>query len=192
MKKLGSDIVLGILITVLSIMTAAANYSAYQIGGVGGGHTANARQLLADANTESIAALQLVIYDYQLYDGWYVTYDTNPDASDYYWNNFSYALVDSYNRDTGPFDEAYYDELYAVADDLYAQAEEEFAAADAAYAREAVLQLTMLMAAVGLAFAAYASMLKEEQRLRPFFAFLSLVMLAINIFQFGTALLLTF
>jgi len=186
MKKLGSDIFLGILIVVLSVITAVANYSAYKIGGTGGAHTANARQLLADSNTESIAALQLIINDYNMYDGYYVNYEINPDASDYYWDNFSYALADSVVRES-PFDEQYVNEMYAIADDLATQAQEEFAAADRAYAREAVLQLTMLMAAVGLAFAAYASMLKEEQRLRPFFALLSLIALLINISQFATA-----
>ena len=92
-------------------------------------------------------------------------------------------MVASVERDSY-WDSTYYDELYASSDKLYAEAEKEFAAADLAYAKEAVLQLTMLLAAVGLAFAAYASMLKEENRLRPFFTILAIGMLAINISQF--------
>ncbi len=186
MKKLSSDIVLGILIVVLSIITATANYSVYRIGGEGGAHTASARQKLADANAASIQALQLVIYDYQLYDGWYINYENDTEASDYYWSQFSHALVASVERDSY-WDNIYYDELYASSDKLYAEAEKEFAAADQAYAKEAVLQLTMLLAAVGLAFSAYASMLKEKNRLRLFFIILAIAMLAINISQFSKA-----
>ena len=189
MKKLGSDIVLGILVVVLSIITAVANYSAFQIGRKGSIHTANARQELADANTESLTALQFAIYDYQLYDGWYINYYTDSETSDYYQSQFSDALAASVERESY-WDDAYYDELYVLSDELYAQAYEEFDAADLAYAKESVLRLAMLMAALGLAFAAYASMLKEENRMRPFFALLSLVMLTINIVQFGTAFLL--
>ena len=183
MKKLSSNIVLGILVVVLSIVTATANYSVYRIGGVGNEHTANARQKLADANTTSIQALQFVIYDYQLYDGWYINYGTNIEASDYYRSQFSDALISSVESDSF-WDKVYYDQLYAPSDKLYAEAEAEFSAADLAYAKEAVLQLAMLLAVVGLAFAAYASMLKEENRLRPFFTILAIAMLAINISQF--------
>jgi len=62
--------------------------------------------------------------------------------------------------------------------------------ADIAYAKEAVLRLAMLLAAVGLAFTAYASLLNEDNNLRPIFAFLALVMLLINLSQFWAAFFL--
>ncbi len=186
MKKLGSDIVLGILIVVLSIFTAVANYSVYQVGGVGGTHTANARQLLADANTEEDIGLQLIILDYTMYDGYYISNGLDNVAANYYEDNFSDALRVSVERNA-PFDDKYYAEMYAPANEKSALAEEEFAKADRAYAKEAVLQLAMLIAAVGLAFAAYASLLNEENFLRPFFALLAMIMLAINLSQFWIA-----
>ena len=109
MKKLSSNIVLGILIVVLSIITATANYSVYRVDGEGSAHTANARQKLADANTTSIQALQFVIYDYQLYDGWYINYEVNAEASNYYWSQFSDALLASVERDSY-WDSTYYDD----------------------------------------------------------------------------------
>ncbi len=77
--------------------------------------------------------------------------------------------------------------MYAIADERADQAQEEFAKADKAYAKEAVLQLAMLLAALGLAFSAYASLLSVEDLLRPFFALMALIMLAINLSQFWTA-----
>lgn len=183
MKKLGSDIILGILVVTLSIFTAGTNFASYRIGGTGGTHTANARQLLADANTDYSIALQLIILDYTMFDGYYLNDGANNDVADYYLSNFSEVLSASIER-SGVIDEQYYDEIYAAADEKTVQAQEEFVKADRAYAKESVLHLAMLIAAVGLAFAAYASLLKEENRLRPVFALLAFVMLAINLSQF--------
>ncbi len=49
--------------------------------------------------------------------------------------------------------------------------------------REAVFQLAMLLAAVGLAFAAYASLLDDENKMRPLFALMSFVMLMFSVIQ---------
>ena len=50
--------------------------------------------------------------------------------------------------------------------------------------REAGYQLAMLITAVGLAFAAYASLLDETNRLRRIFALMSLILLIFSIGQF--------
>ncbi len=186
MKKLGADIVLGLLVATLSIFTAVANYSVYKIGGIGSEHTAKARQLLADSNTDDDLGLQLIILDYSMYDGYYINNGVDDVAADYYMDNFSASLNASVERNS-PFDDKYYNEMYAAADEKTDQAQEEFAKADKAYAKEAVLQLAMLLAALGLAFAAYASLLKVENPLRPFFALLALIMFIINLSQFWTA-----
>ena len=122
MRKLGSELALGILVVTLSVFTAANNYAVYQIGGVGSAHTASARQLLADANAGYDLGLQLIILDYTMYDGFYISAGVDDVAADYYENNFSDALFASVERNT-PFDEKYYDEMYALADEKSAQAE---------------------------------------------------------------------
>ncbi len=104
MKKLGSDIILGILVATLSIFTALANYSVYKVGGLGNGHTANARQLLADSNTDYDLALQLIILDYSMYDGYYISDGIDDVAADYYEDNFSKSLKASIERGSS-FDE---------------------------------------------------------------------------------------
>jgi len=58
-----------------------------------------------------------------------------------------------------------------------------FLLANAASEREAGFQLVMLVAAVGLAFAAYASLLDEKNRVRPLFSLISFVMLLVIVFQ---------
>ncbi len=185
-RKLGTDIVLGLLVATLSVFTAAANYATYKIGGVGSAHTATARQLLADSNTDYDIALQLIILDYSMYDGFYINNGVDDVAAEHYLGNFSDALKASVERDT-PFDDQYYDQLYAPADKKSHQAEEEFAKADQAFAKEAVLRLAMLLAALGLAFGAYASLLKEDNHMRSLFALMALIILIINLSQFWTA-----
>ena len=181
-QKLGSNLFLGFLVTALSVFTAATNYATYQISGTAAGYETEGNKLLANSNTEYILATQYIIQDYTMYDGFYVTLDVDDFAADYYQSNFSAELQDSYDRDA-VFDDQYYDEMYAYSDDLFDQAFENFDAANAASAREAVFQLAMLLAAVGLAFAAYASLLDDENKMRPLFALMSFLMLVFSVIQ---------
>jgi hypothetical protein len=50
--------------------------------------------------------------------------------------------------------------------------------------REAGFQLAMLIAAVGLAFSAYASLLGESNRMRSIFALFSYLLLAFSLWRF--------
>ena len=181
-QKLGSNLFLGFLVTALSVFTAATNYATYQIGGTASGHETEGDRLLANSNTEYVVSTQHVIQDYTMYDGYYVTLDVDDFAAEYYQGNFSPELQASFDRDA-IFDDQYYDEMYASADDLFNQAFEEFDKANAASEREAVFQLAMLIAAVGLAFAAYASLLEDNNKMRPLFALMSFLMLIFSAIQ---------
>jgi len=181
-QKLGSNLFLGFLVTALSVFTAATNYATYQISGTASGYEAEGTKLLANSNTEYILATQYIIQDYTMYDGFYIQQDLDDFAAEYYQSNFSAELQASYDRDA-VFDDQYYDEMYAYSDDLFDQAFDEFDKANAASAREAGFQLSMLVAAVGLAFAAYASLLDEENRMRPMFALMSFGLLAVSVLQ---------
>ncbi|MBT7600441.1 MAG: hypothetical protein HN560_05150 [Anaerolineae bacterium] len=128
-KKLGSDLSLGILVVTLSIFAAATNYTIYKIGGVGSSHTANARQLLADSNTDYDIGLQLIILDYSMYDGYFINNGVDSVAANYYEDSFSDVLKASVERND-PFDDQYYDAMNAAADEKTVQAQEEFAKAD--------------------------------------------------------------
>ncbi|MEW5828169.1 MAG: hypothetical protein AB1846_04695 [Chloroflexota bacterium] len=91
-RWLGSNLMLGFLVTASSIFTAAANYATYDVGGTAAGHSAEGDRLLADANTEYIQATQLIIVDYTMYDGYYINEGVDDFAAGYYRENFSDEL----------------------------------------------------------------------------------------------------
>ena len=184
-KWLGSNLTLGLLVTVMSIFTAVANYATYVVGGNASGYEAEGDRLLSNANTSYISASQFVIVDYTMYDNYYTNVDVNDDVADYYKSLFSNPLNASLDRT--PFDQQYFDEMYADADAQFDEAFAKFDLANAASEREAAYQLAMLVAAVGLAFAAYASLLDEANRLRRVFALMSLLMMVLSIGQFVLA-----
>ena len=186
MKWIGSNLVLGLLVTVLSVFTAVTNYSTYVVGGNASGHETEGDRLLADSNTEYISASQFIIVDYSMYDSYYVNLDVDDFAAEYYQSQFSDTLQASADRDN-PFDDQYYDEMYADANAKFDEAFVKLDLANAESEREAGYQLAMLIAAVGLAFAAYASLLDEANRLRRIFALMSLMMLIFSIGQYVLA-----
>jgi hypothetical protein len=183
MKWLGSNLMLGFLVTILSIFTAVANYSTYVVGGKASDYQAEGDRLLANANTEYIQATQYIIVDYTMYDGYYINYDKDSDVANYYHDSFSAALRANMDRDK-LFDSTYTDTMYATADASFNEAFVKIDQSNAESEREAGYQLAMLITAVGLAFAAYASLLDEANRLRRVFALMSLSMLILSLGQF--------
>ena len=185
-QKLGSELFLGLLVTVMSVLTAYINYSTYQVGGVSSDYQTQGDRKLADSNTEYVVSSQYVIQDYTMYDGYYINKDVDDFAAEYYEGNFSDELKASIDRGTA-FDDQYYEDMYAPASDLFNEAFDLFDKANAESEKETAYQLAMLSAAVGLAFAAYASLLAQESQLRGWFAVLSVAMLVISLAQFLTA-----
>jgi hypothetical protein len=177
---LGSDLILGFLVAFLSVLTALAAY-------LGAGADSNESDLnvegqkqLTEANSFYLEANQFVLYDYTMYDGWYVADD--PDIADYFFGNFSIELTDSMDRPEGPFDDQYYDEMYGDADGLYDEALDYFDQAQAAGERAIRMQLLVLIFAVGLALAAYASLLQLGNLIRVVFTFASMLALFLGLF----------
>jgi hypothetical protein len=182
-QKLGSNLFLGLLVTVLSVFTATTNYATYQASGTSAGYETEGSRLLANSNTEYIRATQFIIQDYTMYDGYYVQQGVDDFASEYYQSNFSPELQASVDRNSA-FDDQYYNDMYKYSDALFNQAFDQFDQANAVSEKESAYQIAMLIAAVGLAFAAYASLLDEKNRLRGLFAVLSLAMAALSVAQF--------
>lgn len=180
---LGSNLILGLLVSVLSVLTAVANYATYVVGNVSSDYEKEGNRLLADSNTEYISASQFIIVDYTMYDNYYVNLDVDDFNAEYYQSQFSDSLQASLDRQN-PFDNQYYEEMYADANTKFDDAFAQFDLSSAAEEREAGYQLAMLIAAVGLAFSAYASLLDATNRLRRVFALLALVMMVLSIGQF--------
>ena len=124
-QKLGSNLFLGLLVTALSVFTAATNYATYQASGTASGYETEGSRLLANSNTEYIRTTQFIIQDYTMYDGYYIQQGVDDFASEYYQSNFSPELKASLDRDSA-FDDQYYDEMYAYSDDLFNQAFDQF------------------------------------------------------------------
>lgn len=180
LRFLGNEFVLGTLIALLSVFTAFASYQGSMADSKQNEAEISGMKNLNDGNAEYLSANQFIVYDYQMYDGWY-TADT-VDKEEYYLASYSQELQDSIaaNPDD-PFSEAYYDAMYA---DSYAYWDESDASFDTAGQwdnRGDGLQLVVLIMALGLAFAAWASLAKEESNMRLSFAALSIVMLVLGI-----------
>ena len=123
-----------------------------------------------------------------MYDGYQIQSGLDDVAAEYYHSQFSAPLLSSVERD-GIWDDQYYDEMYT---DALAKRDEAFAFFDEAKRqseRESGYQLSMLIAAVGLAFAAYASLMDETKRLRSVFALISILLFAFSAFQFAATYL---
>ena len=180
---LGSNLILGFLVSALSVLTASANYMAYHAGNVAGDYEAEGDRLLALSNTYYLEANQNIIVDYNMYDGFYINEGVDDFAAQYYMDQFSESLIASMDRDS-LWDDQYYNEMYALSEETVTEAQDSFDLGNAADEREAGFQLSMLVAAVGLAFAAYASLLNEDNRLRAVFALISFLLLAFSSLTF--------
>ena len=186
LKWLGSNLFLGFLVTALSVFTAVTNYATYNIGNIASDYQTQGDRLLAQSNTESVQATQYIIMDYNMYDGYYINQEKDPATSDYYQSNFSDELKAAIARHDpkGPFDNAYYDDMYTDSNSHFSEAFTKYDLANAASDKQSAYQLSMLIAGVGLAFAAYGALLEEANRLRRVFALRSLILLLISVVQF--------
>jgi len=180
LRFLGNEFVLGTLIALLSVFTAVASYQGGIADSKQNEFEISGMKNLNDGNSEYLRANQFIVYDYSMFDGWY-TADT-ADKEEYYLFNYSQALQDSIAADSeNPFSDAYYDAMYA---DSYAYWDESDAAFETAGnydERGDGLQLVVLTLALGLAFAAWASLAKDESNMRLMFSMLGVIMFILGI-----------
>ena len=175
LRVLGSELVLGTLVAVLSVFAAFASYQGSMADSKQNEHEIKAMQELNVGNAEYLTANQFIVYDYNMYDGWYVTDDEAKSA--YYQDSYSEQLQASITANPDdPFSDAYYEAMYATANDYFAQSDADFETAGQWDNRGDGLQLVVLFMALGLAFAAWASLLQSESNLRPVFAILAIAM----------------
>jgi hypothetical protein len=189
MKKfvgfLGNEILLGMLITVLSIFTAVASYQGALADGNQNDAEIQGMKALNDGNVFYLEANQLWMQDDGNYDNWYVNQDTNPEVAAYYEGNFSDALVKALEQDQYP--DLYEEELYADANEQFDISETSFQTANDWNTRGDHLQLVLTIMAIGLAFAGWASINEAGSNLRGFFSLFSIITLIIGlIYYFAT------
>jgi hypothetical protein len=168
LRFLSSEVVLGTLIAVLSVSTALASYLGAMADSEQSKNELLGMQMLTDANAEYLTANQDIIQDYTYFDNWYINPD--PEISAYYQENFSEALTTAMERADYPFDEQYYTDMYEFPNQMFEETDTYFDAGSQWDERGDQLQLVMLVMALGLAFAAWASLLKAESNMRLLFA----------------------
>lgn len=183
LRFLRNEVVLGTLIAVLSVFTAVASFQGSLADSKQNENEVKGMQSLNDGNAEYISANQFIVYDYTMYDGWY-TADT-ADKEEYYQTSYSSELQESIAANPeDPFSDAYYDAMLASANELWAESDAAFETAGQWDNRGDGLQLVVLIMALGLAFAAWASLLKEESNMRLLFAALAVIMLVFGVISY--------
>jgi hypothetical protein len=184
LRILGNEIILGTLIAVLSVFTAVASFQGSVADGQQNEFEILGMASLNDGNAEYLRANQDITQDYNYFDNWYLNVDERPDVAEYYQESFSQALLDAVDRDNGVWDEQYYDDVYADANAYFDDSDANFEKAGEWNERGDGLQLVLMIAALGLAFAAWASLLKEESNMRIVFAVFAVITLIWGIVQY--------
>jgi hypothetical protein len=183
LRWLGSEILLGTLVALLSIFTGLASFQGSQTDSEQNKYENNGLQALVDANAEYLAANQDIMYDYSLFDSWFL--EERGEREDYFFANFSDPLFSAIQANPeDPFSDQYYNEMYGLAREIFDQADQSFALAEEFDARGDQLQLVMLIMAIGLAFTAWASLLDYNSRMRLLFAALALITAAVGIITY--------
>jgi len=183
LRFFGNEIILGSLIAILSVMTALASFQGSMADSKQNEHEILGMQQLNDGNAEYLSANQFIVYDFTMFDGWYTTDDEEKAA--YYEESYSEELQASIETNPDdPFTDEYYDAMYITAYDYWDESDTNFDLAGQWDERGDKLQLVMLLMALGLAFAAWASLLKEESNLRSLFAIASILVLVLGLLQY--------
>ncbi len=180
-KTISSEWTLGILVALLSVLIAAAAYQSSLYDSKESDFNVEGQKQLSESNTYYLEANQFVIYDFTMYDGWYINDGVNADLADYYYTSFSEDLTLSMERENGPFDDEYYTAMYTDADATYEEAMTAFDDANTAGNKADQLQLVVLIFAVGLALSAYGSIVNPESKVRVIFGFMSVLSLVFGV-----------
>ena len=185
LRWLGHEITLGTLIAVLSIFTGVASYQGSMSDSDQNKYQNEGMQALTDGNAEYLTANQYIIYDFSLYDNWAVNEDG--DKAQYYKDNFSPELTKSLAvTPDDPINDAYYEAMYKTATDYFTDADTKFNLAESFNTRGDQLALVVLITAIGLAFAAWASLLDSTSKMRLLFSALAIITTVLGILAYLT------
>jgi hypothetical protein len=182
LRFLGNEVVLGTLIAILSVFTAVASWQGSLADGQQNEFEILGMASLNDGNAEYLRANQDITQDYNYFDNWYLNLEERPDVAEYYQSSFSQALLDAMERDPDTvWDEQYYDDIYADANAYFDESDANFEKAGQWNKSGDQLQVVLMIMALGLAFAAWASLNKEESNMRLLFSAFAIVTMVIGI-----------
>jgi len=185
LRFLGNEIVLGTLIALLSVFTAVSSYQGSLADGGQNDYEILGMKSLNDGNAEYLRANQDITQDYNYFDNWYLNVDERPDIAEYYQSSFSQPLLDAMERNPDTvWDEQYYTDVYTEANSNFEDSDTNFEKAGQFNERGDQLQFVMMIMALGLAFAAWASLLKEESKIRLLFSAFAIITLVIGVIAY--------
>jgi len=178
LRFLGNEFLLGTLIALLTVLTAVSSYQGALADGQQNDFEILGMKNLNDGNAEYLRVNQDITQDYNYFDNWYLNVDERPDVAEYYQSNFSQALLDAMKRNPDAvWDDQYYEAVYTDANAYFDESDANFEKAGEWNERGDRLQLVLMIMALGLAFAAWASLLKEESNLRLLFSAFAIITL---------------
>jgi hypothetical protein len=185
LRFLGNEILLGTLIAFLTVLTAVSSYQGALADGQQNDFETLGMKNLNDGNAEYLRVNQDITQDYNYFDNWYLNVDERPDVAEYYQSNFSQALLDAMKRDPDAvWDDQYYEAVYTDANAYFDESDANFEKAGEWNERGDRLQLVLMIMALGLAFAAWASLLKEESNLRLLFSAFAIITLVAGVITY--------
>ncbi len=178
LRFLGHEILLGTLIALLTVFTAVSSYQGALADGQQNDFEILGMKNLNDGNAEYLRSNQDITQDYNYFDNWYLNVDERPEVAEYYQSSFSQALLDAMKRDPDTvWDDQYYEAVYTDANAYFNDSDANFEKAGEWNERGDRLQLVLMIMALGLAFAAWASLLKEESNMRVLFSAFAIITL---------------
>jgi len=182
LRILGNEILLGTLIALLTVFTAVSSYQGALADGQQNDFEILGMKNLNDGNAEYLRVNQDITQDYNYFDNWYLNADERPDVAEYYQSSFSQALLDAMQRSPDTvWDDQYYEAVYADANAYFNDSDANFEKAGEWNERGDRLQLVLMIMALGLAFAAWSSLLKEESNMRLLFSAFAIVTLVAGV-----------
>ena len=169
-----SDTFLGALVLLLTVATA---FSAYQgsLADIEGDDLDFAGQkVMVLASSSFLSGNTELLEDLYNYDAYRELADVDPDEAAIYLNRASAALRAGLERPIGPFDDLYEEALYGEAFDLFAQVKSLEEQANQADEKTSAYELSGLIFAIGMAAAAWASLVGRGRRIRLIFLLIAL------------------
>jgi hypothetical protein len=186
-----SELFLGSLVAVLTILTAIAAFQGSRLGIDAGRASGRSVRTLMESNAAFLSSSQQVSADLTLY-GLSLNPELNEAEEAFYQASFSPALIEAIERtddvDAFPFDDGYDDYQYSLADELF---DDVFALVDESGDKRAQsqrFQLATFIFAIGLAFSSWASLADDGTLLRRAFAIFAVLTGTIGVGAYGLAL----
>ena len=171
------------LIALLSILTASTAYYSHMEDSNSTHNYFSSQSIIVEANSLYLEANQAIMYDMNSYDSYVIaSNDGNESLAMFYFSGLSQSAVDSDNRTTGPFDDQYFEEMYAYASLRESEGQELAGIAESQNNAADEYQLAVLFSAVGLSLTGWASVITST-RLKFTFMGSSVVTLTLSVLQ---------